>query len=227
MQTTVVNIYHKIPYDVYVGRAGKGQDGYFGNKFTGPDREKVIELYEEYFYKRLQTDPEFRWKIHQLKGKRLACFCVPKKLCHASVIADYLNALPEENSIRLGVVGSRTFNDYPYLCNILKWYEAGKIISGGANGADKLAAQYAVEHNITLQEFLPEWETYGKKAGFLRNKQIVDASQEVVAFWDKKSPGTASTIKLAEEAGKPVYVYWSNAPQNESVDDMLNRMSVG
>lgn len=228
METTVVNIHHGTSFDVYVGRAGKGYLGYYGNPFNSGTREEKINNFKTYFYNRLKSDPEYRKKIHDLKGKTLGCFCIPLK-CHASVIADYLNALPEENSIRLGVVGSRTFNDYDYMCGILKWYEAGKIISGGANGADKLAAKYAVEHSIPLQEFLPDWDKYGKKAGYLRNKQIVDNSDEIVAFMDKKNPtpGTQSTIKLAEDAGKPVYIYWSSVPQNESVDEMLNRMSVG
>lgn len=93
-QTTVVNI-RRNKYDVYIGRAGHGQDGYFGNPFSiyrDGGRERVIVLFKEYFYKRLKSDPIFATKIQELKGKILGCFCSPKK-CHGDVIAEYLNGV--------------------------------------------------------------------------------------------------------------------------------------
>ncbi len=91
-KTTVVNL-RVSKYDVYIGRAGKGQDGYFGNPFVlTPDvsRSTIIVQYERWFVDRLDSDPEFKRRIHELKGKRLGCFCHPK-LCHGHVIAEYLN----------------------------------------------------------------------------------------------------------------------------------------
>lgn len=94
MKTTVVNIY-KEPYDVYIGRAGKGQDGYFGNPFPLRNvdlaaRKECLDEYRKYFYERLRTNPEFKRRVLELKGKRLGCFCKPQ-LCHGDVIAEYLN----------------------------------------------------------------------------------------------------------------------------------------
>lgn len=98
--TRVVNLY-KEPYDVYIGRTGKGQDGYFGNpipvgqivgSLSDERRTEVLRLYREYFEKRLVEDPEFKRRIGELKGKTLGCFCKPK-LCHGDVIAEYLNGL--------------------------------------------------------------------------------------------------------------------------------------
>lgn len=93
IRTTVINIHWKEPYDVYIGRKGKGQDGYFGNPFIlerDGDRAQVLELYRRYFYDRLRTDPEFKKRVQALRGKVLACFCSPKE-CHGDVIAEYLN----------------------------------------------------------------------------------------------------------------------------------------
>ncbi len=90
-KTTVVNI-RRNEYDVYIGRAGHGEDGMFGNPFSAMrdgGREKAIALYREYFYNRIQTDPEFARQISELKGKRLGCFCAPKS-CHGHVIVEYL-----------------------------------------------------------------------------------------------------------------------------------------
>lgn len=79
-------------FDVYIGRAGKGQDGYFGNPFVlerEADRESVLRRYREYFYARLEVDEEFKRRIHELDGKTLGCFCKPK-LCHGDIIVEYL-----------------------------------------------------------------------------------------------------------------------------------------
>jgi len=97
MTTKAVNL-RDSDYDVNIGRAGRGQDGYFGNPFTlsaGESRWATIERYRKYFYKRLETDPEFKRRVHELKGKRLGCFCKPQP-CHGDVIAEYLNNLPED-----------------------------------------------------------------------------------------------------------------------------------
>lgn len=93
MRTTVVNL-HKERYDVYIGRAGKGKDGYFGNPFrltsdTPQDREELLHTYEFWFYSKIASDPDFKQRIQALKGKRLGCFCKPKA-CHGDVIVKYL-----------------------------------------------------------------------------------------------------------------------------------------
>lgn len=90
--TKVVNL-RVSPYDVYIGRQGKGQDGYFGNPYvlySEEDRLRIALDYESWFYLRLKIDPIFKSKVHSLKGLTLGCFCKPK-ICHGDVIADYLN----------------------------------------------------------------------------------------------------------------------------------------
>ena len=91
MTTQVVNIKtHK--YDIYIGRAGHGHDGYFGNPFSvarDGGRENAIRLYKEYFLNRIKIDPEFAIKVQELRGKRLGCFCKPES-CHGDVIVEYL-----------------------------------------------------------------------------------------------------------------------------------------
>lgn len=94
MTTIVVHLKHST-YDVYIGRAGHGQDGYFGNPFRVPPsgrRGTTIAKYRDYFYERLATDPEFKRRVHLLKGKVLGCFCKPHA-CHGDIIAEYLNNL--------------------------------------------------------------------------------------------------------------------------------------
>lgn len=108
---------------------------------------------------------------------------------------------------KLAVVGTRTFDDYKLLCSILDLMPLpGCIISGGATGADSLAERYASEHNIPFICFNADWKTYGKRAGPMRNKQIVHSATELVAFWDFKSSGTKNSIEEARKARVPVRI---------------------
>lgn len=203
-ETAVVNIYRDA-YDAYIGREGKGQDGTFGNPFHGPDRARNIADYKAYFYERLRKDHEFFVKVRQLRGKRLGCFCAPKR-CHGDIIAEYLNAIAP---LAYGIIGSRSFEDYQFFKDTLYWFEFKAIISGGASGADSLAERYAIEHDIPFKKFVPNWRpggVYDRSAGFKRNKLIIDASDEIIAFWDGISKGTKHSIDLAAEVGKPCYI---------------------
>jgi len=103
----------------------------------------------------------------------------------------------------LGVVGSRDFNNYDLLKSKLNLIikklkdrniEVTHICSGGAKGADKLSEYYANENNLELIIKLPDWNKYNKAAGMIRNKDIWNASNLIVAFWDGISKGTYHTI---------------------------------
>src|SRR5207249_704636 len=94
-KTRIVNLFAQ-GYDVYIGRPGKGEEGYFGNpvplKNVKDEKERKENLiqYKKYFYARLQNDKEFKRRILELKGKTLGCFCVPKE-CHGNIIKEYLD----------------------------------------------------------------------------------------------------------------------------------------
>jgi len=100
MAIRVVNI-HKEACDLYMGRAGHGEDGFYGNPFSQYSREKNIAMFKKYFYDKLEKDPVYKEKIHDLKieaGKRepeelkLGCFCSPKS-CHVDIIVEYLQKI--------------------------------------------------------------------------------------------------------------------------------------
>jgi len=90
--TKVVNV-HKEPKGsyVYIGRAGHGEDGYFGNPFRGSHRFTNVYDYLVWADARLKTDAVFVERVRNLHGERLGCFCYPA-LCHG----DALVALAEE-----------------------------------------------------------------------------------------------------------------------------------
>ena len=97
--TRVVNLYSIAPgwendsRYVYIGRAGKGKSGYFGNPFiVGKDgtREEVFVKYVDWLAEKTQTDREFTARLLGLKDKILVCFCAPK-LCHGDAIKAWLD----------------------------------------------------------------------------------------------------------------------------------------
>jgi hypothetical protein len=97
MQTIVVNIY-KEQFDAYIGRVGRGEDGYFGNPFRMENeisREDAVQKFQKYFTERIQKDSEFRRRVLAVKGKRLGRFCKPNA-CHGDVIADWLNKMEQK-----------------------------------------------------------------------------------------------------------------------------------
>ena len=115
------------------------------------------------------------------------------------------------NQVRIIVAGGRDFTDYAKLSEILTGVlEKCKdteviIVSGCCRGADVLGERYAGKHGIPVQRFPAEWAKHGKAAGPIRNKNMAAYASEgigvLVAFWDGKSRGTASMIRLAEKCG--------------------------
>ena len=113
--------------------------------------------------------------------------------------------------MKYAVVGSRGFVDYNKLCEILDKivHPGDTIVSGGATGADSLAARYAKENNLELVEFLPDWDKFGKSAGYRRNVQIVDECDKLICFWDSISKGSKHSIDLATKNNKLLRVVYT------------------
>jgi hypothetical protein len=99
--TEVVNLY-KDAYDVYIGRAGHGQDGYFGNPVSLQNcssRHECLEKFRDYFKNRIVTDPVFCSRVEMLRGKKLGCFCMPET-CHGMIIVEHLEGISMDEQIR-------------------------------------------------------------------------------------------------------------------------------
>lgn len=112
--------------------------------------------------------------------------------------------------MKVAIVGSRTFSDYELLSEYMDWLNQNDVIKevvcGLAKGADTLGEQWAQERGILVTYFKPDWNTHGKKAGILRNQDMADYADKVVAFWDGKSRGTKHMIEYARKIGNDVRV---------------------
>jgi len=110
--------------------------------------------------------------------------------------------------IKLAIVGGRDYTDYENFKKIVKEYcdEIGQlpnfIVSGGAKGVDTMAEQFAKENNIQTIIFKPDWKTLGRKAGIMRNTDIIEASTHVLALPTSKSIGTYDSINKAKQMDK-------------------------
>ena len=108
-------------------------------------------------------------------------------------------------------MGGRDFSDYTLLKESLLAYISiygvpDNIVSGGAKGADTLAAQFATEMGIPLLVFKPDYQKYGRGATLIRNTQIIENAEVVFAFWDGESKGTKDSITKAKKLQKELYI---------------------
>ena len=109
------------------------------------------------------------------------------------------------------IAGGRDFNDYKKLCSYCDYLLQNKdnieIVSGTAKGTDKLGEQYAEELGYLIKRFPPDWNYFGKRAGYIRNEEMADYADALIAFWDEKSKGTQHMIKIAEKKLLKLRIY--------------------
>jgi hypothetical protein len=108
------------------------------------------------------------------------------------------------------IAGSREFSDLQLLytkCEeVLANENEVEIVSGTARGADKLGEHYASLKGYSVRQFPADWDKHGKAAGYIRNKEMAEYADCLIAFWDGRSKGTKHMIDLAKERGLSVYI---------------------
>ena len=122
---------------------------------------------------------------------------------------------------KVAIVGSRRYPETEesvkkvkkFIDPLFVWSDIDEIISGGAFGADTVAVAIAASllssnPDLGFKEFPADWRKNGRKAGYLRNVEIADYADELVAIvpTNGESKGTDMTIKLFEERGKTVHI---------------------
>ena len=71
----------------------------------------------------------------------------------------------------------------------------GAVVTGGAAGVDTIAEHWAKKHNLEWICYLPQWDIYGKKAGMIRNIEMLQFADVLISFWDGKSAGTKQALE--------------------------------
>ncbi len=111
--------------------------------------------------------------------------------------------------MRLLVCGGRDFNDRAAIGAALDAVHRRKgielVIQGGAQGADRWAAEWARATGVPVETFEADWAAHDKAAGPIRNRRmLVEGKPDgVLAFPGNR--GTADMVKQADRAGVPVW----------------------
>ena len=116
--------------------------------------------------------------------------------------------------MRTIVAGSRTITDFWHVDTamsqalIFQGIKPTVVLCGMADGVDTLGRAWALSApGVTVEEYPANWARYGKRAGHLRNSQMANAADALVAVWDMKSAGTVDMISQAAKAGLRIFIY--------------------
>jgi len=113
----------------------------------------------------------------------------------------------------LAIIGSRNFDNSELfqegLIQVFEmWGLPTKVVSGGAKGADTFGEQWAKANDIECIVYKPDWKKHGRKAGILRNTDIINECDKVLAFPSQNGKGTQDSIKKAKQKNKDSIIIW-------------------
>lgn len=121
--------------------------------------------------------------------------------------------------MKIIIAGGRDFNNRSVMFPILSKHinnMTDTIICGDARGADLLGAEWAAHFSIPIQHFPAYWDQYGKAAGFIRNAEMGEHADALIAFWDGQSKGTKHMIQTMKRLKKPYWVYNYDGTEREN-----------
>ncbi|MFK0244538.1 DUF4326 domain-containing protein [Amycolatopsis azurea] len=169
-------------YDEYIGRGS-----IWGNPFTLPryhtdaDRDQVIARYERY----LLGNPGLMSRLPELCGKRLGCFCAPKR-CHGDILKQYAEAWERDSAVYshvLLITGPRTWDDVEEMRRTFTelWREWGPdqvarpllVFGACPDGADAMAGSLWRSAGFDTMPCPADWRAHGRSAGVKRNQEMV------------------------------------------------------
>ncbi len=110
------------------------------------------------------------------------------------------------------IAGSRQIKDFGAIVDAMLdaahyGIFAAEVVSGAASGVDQLGERWADQAGVPIKRFPAYWKTHGKRAGPIRNKQMAEYGNALVAIWDGESKGTRHMIEAAKAAGMPILIF--------------------
>jgi len=107
------------------------------------------------------------------------------------------------------IAGSRDITDFDIVQKAIKesGFNITEVVSGKARGIDTTGELWATLNKIPIKTFPADWNRYGKKAGYLRNTEMAEYADALIAIWDGKSRGTEMMIELSQKRKLKVYVH--------------------
>ncbi len=86
-------------------------------------------------------------------------------------------------------------------------FEITEVVSGAAKGIDLLGENWALLHNVPVKRFPANWQRFGRAAGFIRNGEMAEYADALIAVWDGRSQGTQNMIAEARNLKLPTHVH--------------------
>lgn len=107
------------------------------------------------------------------------------------------------------IAGSRSITCLGIVPRVVKesGFDVTEVVCGMARGVDTLGKLWAEFNHIPVAEFPADWDYHGKKAGFVRNSEMADYADALIAIWDGQSKGTAHMIDRALEKGLKIHIH--------------------
>lgn len=101
------------------------------------------------------------------------------------------------------IFGSRSFVDAKFAFDLLDHldFPVTEVVSGCANGADKIGEEWAKHRGIPVKQMPADWKAHGRSAGVIRNMAMGDYADAAVGFWQNESPGSKHMIEYAKKKG--------------------------
>ena len=114
--------------------------------------------------------------------------------------------------MKIIIAGSRVIPNREFvwddLLKRMPYHLVTEIVSGMVRGADLIGYEFAKHCGIPTACFPADWDKHGKSAGYVRNKEMADYADELIAYWDGKSNGTKNMIDLMALAKKPTTIIY-------------------
>lgn len=110
--------------------------------------------------------------------------------------------------MRTIIAGSRGVTDYTLVEEAVaqSGFTITEVVSGCARGVDKLGEEWASLHQVPVKRFPANWDLLGKSAGFIRNEEMGDYADALIAVWSYGSHGTKHMIEVATKRGLKVSI---------------------
>jgi predicted Rossmann-fold nucleotide-binding protein len=106
------------------------------------------------------------------------------------------------------VCGGRDYADARRVATVLSKLHVkmpiSTLVTGAASGADALAEKWAAAHDVPCARYPANWEKYGRAAGPIRNRLMLEAERPAMVVVFPGGVGTANMVTYARAARIPV-----------------------
>jgi len=122
--------------------------------------------------------------------------------------------------MRLCISGSRDFVNLWKVEEVLKLLPRDTvIIHGAARGVDTAADRAAHKLGLAVEPHPADWSKHGRSAGMIRNREMLEGADKLIAFWNGMSPGTQGALQIAADLGIEALVIDDEAVRPQKTDD--------